>query len=534
MTEYTICDEKTLTATELQQIEPCDVRCVDCRNLFSSDSVAIKEHIKNSNHNQFYKHDPEKETKQAEIKRTEAIFTEKEQTLLLEKLNELKKQADKHNPKMFLAIKTGLSAIMQMKIDEKTYPIALFYAGQLTNKEIIVNILRNLHDGYYLDSFTPKSFVSHSARSSSQSLVDIDLLPKICNKAMITSNVDAIFSGNKPTVNENIRIIDTVLNGNGYESHSAVHGKRGYRGDYNFVWLGTITEINNRIWSAQSAMNNKLYFFRLGDEQNLGENNIEEMSESLNEDSNSLKVRYMEKTVIELWDVLSDVFSENKKIKWVHDRDDKETCKDIINLSVLLTSLKQYLPTKNTNASGSGGTHYNFDSPVREDLEKSNKILYNLARGHAIICGRNYISNEDLEIIIHIVISSLPSDRLRLFEVLLCNGGTVNTIQIEKHTNVVKATALKEMEKLRLLGMVEDSKTNGKSKPVLAVQLKNKYHWVFDNKFKQYWDNISFLHNNDNSKLTNNNEIHYKDNLEKETMKEYNYNKIICNAYSKY
>ena len=528
---FQVENEKIWTIQELELVEDFDtVRCVKCESLFGIESGGALEHSKT--HDKFYKYDLEKEAKAKEVKEKQVEFTEEKQVELNEKLTSLKREAEKYNSELYLAIKTALSSLAQIKISEETKPFALFFNGNITSKEITVNSIKNIPDIFYVDAFTSKSFVTHSARHSTKQLRDIDLLPKIQNKVMLTSNVDNIFSGNKPTVNDNIKMIDTVLEGKGYESHSAVHGVRGYTGNHNFVWLGTINQINKRVFDAIGGMNNKPLFFRFDDSQR-SEKSIEDMIKSLNEERRMLGNEVNE-SVEGILKVISELFSnEKKRVMWDSSKDETEASRTIVNLSNFLMNIRAYIPTENTVESTSGGTNYNFGIPVKEDLFRLSKTLYNLARGHAIIHGRNYITNEDLEIVIHVVMSSIPTDRLRLFEVLLSNKGIADTKQVENHLSASIATALKEMEKLRVLEIVEECKVNGKSKPTLAIKLKNEYSWILDDKFRQYWDSISFIHIIENSKLTN--VINNKDNLEKQTMKACDNNdKMILEVYNRY
>jgi hypothetical protein len=274
-------------------------------------------------------------------------------------------------------------------------------------------------------------------------------------------------------------------------SQTQVHGVRGYLGNYNFVWLGTINQFNKHIFEAISMMNNKPLFFKL---DGIQKENITDMIQSLSKTQDLLGVGIIN-AVDDLWLIISELFSDNeKRVKWNNSEDDNKTRENIIHLSLFLRDFRAYLPTSNTVESTSGGTNYNFGIPVKEDIHRLSHILYNLAQGHAIIYGRNYITNNDLEIIVHIVMSSLPQDRLDLFEILLCNNGSADTIQIEKHLSSSKATALKEMEKLRVLGVIDVIKIEGKSKPILSIEIKKEYRWILDNKFKTYFDNMSLTH----------------------------------------
>jgi|GEM_PF-4763427 len=481
-------NEKIWTIEELELINDFDtVRCVQCESLLGLKSGGALKH--SEIHNKFYKFDHEKEVKAKQIQKEEdrkreheVIFTVENKIKLNQKLGEIKKESDKYGCKTYLAIITGLSSLVQMKIHEEMKPHTVLFTGNATNKEIMINTFKKIPITVHVNSFTPKSFVTHSARHSTKSLRNIDLLPKIRNKGMFTSNADRIFLGNKPTVKDNIGMLDTVLEGNGYESHSAVHGVRGYTGNYNFVWLGTINPVNRHVYEVIGEMNNKPLFFKLDDNQ--VENNIKDMIQSLSQTEDSSD-NTLVNTVESFWTIISDLFIDDEKVvPWDKSKDSAETCENIINYGIFLTDLRAHLPTKNTRESTSGGTNYNFDNPIRENCNKLSKTLYNLARSHAIIHGRNYITEEDLEIVVHVVMSSLPQDRLNLFEVLLCNNGTVDTTQIEKHLKVSKATALKEMEKFRVLEIVDEIKIDGKSKPTSAIQLKEKHSWIMDNKFK--------------------------------------------------
>lgn len=521
MTYYGV-DEKVWTIEELESKADFDtVRCAECKSpplgLKSGGALA---HSKT--HNKFYKYDEKKEARLREIREKEVAITNDDQRRLKEKLDALKKESDKYGSKVFSAIKVGLASAIQMRMDEETRPFTILFNGNTTNREIILNSFKKIPDNVYLNSFTPKSFVTHSARHSTRELKDIDLLPKIRNNVMITPNVDSVFSGNKPTVNDSITMLDVVLEGNGYESHSAVHGVRGYAEKCNFVWLGTINQISKRVFDAIVRMNNKPLFFKL-DDRELEMSSMDEMLNSLNEEKNSLGVEII-RSVEELWGVISELFSNKKKrIRWDSNKDNNETRQVIVNLSIFLRDFRAYLPTQNTAESTSGGTNYNFGLPIKEDLKRLSKTLYNLARGHAIIHGRNYITTDDLEIIIHVVMSSIPKDRLELFEVLFSNKGVADTIQIEKCLLISKTTALKEMEKLRILGIVDNCKVDGKSKPTSSIEIKSEYGWILEDEFKTYLKEIILIHTVDNSKLSN--IINNKDNLEKQTMK-------VCNNYN--
>ncbi len=487
-------NEKIWDVNELQEKKNMDVRCCTCFLLFTSDKDALVQHCDLVNHKKFIKNTPkveqiinklrtekeehqkqekEKETKQRKLEANRFSISD-ESEKLRENIIALKSQLN-NNPTLFLGIITVLSASTQMRIEGILHPFTIFFTGNATDKNFITKCFKDNSNFYYTNTFTPKSMVSHSPRIKTWKIHENDLLPKIRNKVLFSSNTDALFLGNKPTVTDNITIMDSVLDGNGYESHSAVFSNRGYKGDYNFVWLGTITNLNNKFWSSIGMMNNKPLFFELN---NQSSNSIEELTSLVSNDN-------VEESIVEqikkIWEIISMAsYNCEKHLKWNGENDDKKTIENISKMCVFLRNIRAHIATKNTYESTSGGTNYNFSTPKFEDSKKIMNTLYNLARGHALLYGRDHLVSEDLEIILHVILSSIPKDRMNILKLLIQKKGSVNTLEIEDQLQVSKATALKEMKKLWLTGIIEDTNTKPTTKPIHAIKLKESYEWLYE------------------------------------------------------
>jgi len=63
--------------------------------------------------------------------------------------------------------------------------------------------------------------------------------------------------------------------------------------------------------------------------------------------------------------------------------------------------------------------------------------FYNLARGHAVIHGRNYITKDDLAIVIPTALSSAPRERVKLFRQLIEHEGKLDTEEFMKYAQVI-------------------------------------------------------------------------------------------------
>lgn len=400
----------------------------------------------------------------------------------------LKQNIEKNFPNRSFAIVAGLSVKAQMQIEGITQPFTLIFMGNpSTHKSTILEIMGDLPDSYTSDSFTPRSFVSHSANVKKEELEKVDLLPKIRHKTLITPELAPLFSGNRDALMEFFGMLTRILDGRGFQSDSGVHGKRGYTGDYYFTWLGAVIEIPHRVWSLLGNLGPKIYFFRLPDDNKTGKEKANQIKIILKENSYVARLVSSKKSLKEFWSILNNR-PEKGKINWDFENDDDETFDRIIELAMVLSNLRATIPTWFTSDGDSGGTNYNFETPIREDPSRASSALYNVARGHAVLCGRNYITKDDLAVVIPVALSSAPLARVDLFRLMIEHNGTLSTDKFMRLAHVSRATALKEIEKLTILGLVDKSKEEGVTKPIVTATLKSEYKWFLTPEFRTYWD----------------------------------------------
>jgi predicted transcriptional regulator len=67
--------------------------------------------------------------------------------------------------------------------------------------------------------------------------------------------------------------------------------------------------------------------------------------------------------------------------------------------------------------------------------------LVNLAKGHALLTARNYVTMDDLPLVIKVVLSTAPMERVTIFDILLSNNGILTVNQITDFLNVSEPTA---------------------------------------------------------------------------------------------
>ena len=103
----------------------------------------------------------------------------------------------------------------------------------------------------------------------------------------------------------------------------------------------------------------------------------------------------------------------------------------------------------------SQGTEYSYSLPIIEEPDRAITQLRNLARGAALIRGRNYFTIEEVPLLIKVVLSTASIERVRILDLLLNAGGQLSTSQIEFSLNISKPTAKRTMAEFKGLGIVD-------------------------------------------------------------------------------
>lgn len=298
---------------------------------------------------------------------------------------------------------------------------------------------------YKSDSFTPKSFVSH-ANLSAKALLQIDLLPKIRHKIFLSPEMATLFGKRKDDLIENLSTLTRILDGEGLETDSGIKGKRGYSGDYKFVWIGATTPIQNKVWKIMGKLGARLFFLNIEQKNKLDSDLINDVIITPAYDK---KVKECREVIHKFLDSL--FYNGLFNFKW-NKKKDEEKCHDyIIWLVDLLRRLRA--PLQIWSSEKEDG--YSYSTPIIEEPERAIATLYNIARGYAIINDRNYITKEDIKVISKIVLSSMPYDRSLIFNILKEKKGVIEAELISSELKCSIDTAHKIMKTLEVLEIVD-------------------------------------------------------------------------------
>jgi hypothetical protein len=421
------------------------------------------------------------------------ISQEEWKTKLIEKYDNLKKVIEENLPQLWLQIEFELSIKCIMNIKDCTLPQIVIVLGAPSSlKTQGIELLKKWPGTYYTDNFSARSFVSHNTSVKREELKEIDLLPKIKDKIFLTPELAPTFAAKDDDLIQILGIITRIADGHGYESDSGAHGHRGYSDPMMFVWIGAAVDIPRRVHKYLSTLGPKLYFLRVPKEQLKEEDYLkyiqgEDFANKINKIHSALfdYLKWFELCPVAIIEQSSGL----PKVHWNdsntadNHRDDLESLTSLVRLGMLLAHLRGSVPTWDT--SHSQGSEYAYTIATIEEPHRAITQLRNMARGHALSMGRNFITKEDIPITIKVVLSTASIERVTIFDLLLAHGGTLSTPVIADSLNISSQTALRTMTEFKALGLVDMGEAETGSEHITEIILKPEFNWFLSLEFQK-------------------------------------------------
>lgn len=231
------------------------------------------------------------------------------------------------------------------------------------------------------------------------------------------------------------------------------------------------------------ALGPKLYFLRLSKSTGKSEDDYyEELDDDFESKINKIRNALVE--YLKYFEVCPSAEVENglPKISWNDTADEEVAVRQIIRLGQLLAHLRAVVPTRETH--GTQGSDYSYDIPTIEEPGRAITQLRNLARSHALLKGRNYITSDDIPIVIKVVLSTAPIERATIFDILIAKKGSLTTSEITKSLNITVHTAHRTMTELHALGLVDGTGLTEKSNTEKKIKLKDEFSWFLSEEFQ--------------------------------------------------
>jgi len=148
---------------------------------------------------------------------------------------------------------TLIELIYQKVMDEKEREMFLSSLESMSRSELT----------YPTDKFTPASFVSNAANVKKAKLAEIDLLPRVQYKMLMIRDLATLFSKRDDDLTEALGILTRLLDGEGLNTDSGVHGQREYNGEYLFMILAASTPIPPKVWKIMGNLGSRLFFLNM-------------------------------------------------------------------------------------------------------------------------------------------------------------------------------------------------------------------------------------------------------------------------------
>lgn len=389
-------------------------------------------------------------------------------------------------PDLLIPAEAGLSVFAQLLIKDIKNPFALVFVDvPSSGKTITLNFFSTIKELIYTtDNFTPASFVSHSANTKKEQLAKNDMLPQIKHRTMIVRDLAPIFAKRDEDVQAMLGILIRVLDGEGLETNSGLYGKRGYTGEYLFMLLSASTPIRPRIWKVMGNLGSRLFFINI-DGTEKDETTLANQLKKSCRDKELMCREVTEEFTKTLWHKYPN------GIIWDKERDDHGLMEIVAKFAKILAKLRSSI---NVWEESSGQNKYLHTQPITEMPDRLNQLIYNLMRGHALVCGRQNISSEDLSIILRVTIDSAPPNRALIFKNLLRNDGKLTTSDVMKILKCSRPMALKMIEELIVLEIVDtyedmrDEENNYSGRPEQKIILREKYSWFISKECKELFN----------------------------------------------
>lgn len=410
---------------------------------------------------------------------------------------DMKKTIKENFPELWETMEFQLSVKNIIHIKNCTLPFAGIILGPpSSSKTVGIEMFRDSPNTFYTDSFSAKAFVSHNTSVSRDKLQQIDLLPKIKDKIFLSPELSPTFSKKDDELVETLGILIRVLDGKGYESDTGAHGHRGYTGEFMFVWIGAAVDIPRKVHKHLSTLGPKLYFYRLSKIPKTEDEYIHQLEgEDFGIKFEKIKgkvadyIEWFERYPVS-GETDKDLESSDKylvKAEWDKMKNDRQALRYIVKLAGLLAHLRGSLQTWESKETQ--GTDYAYSIPIIEERDRAATQLYNLARGHGLSQGRNYITIEDIPLVIKVVLSTASIERVKVFDLLLRCEGRLSTSQITKALSISNPTARRTMAEFKGLGIVDmdgiETEEHVYDNTEKSMTLKPEFKWFLSEEFRR-------------------------------------------------
>lgn len=368
------------------------------------------------------------------------------------------------------AVRACASVVAAHSQRQREHCLAVIVVGPSgKGKSVVINVFNSDRVGnnkflHRVDDFTPASFVSHAANKKKSVLDQIDMLPKLADKTMLTKELAPLFRGDQKEMMKNFAVITAVMDGKGYTRQTGSQGERGYKGEYLFNWIGATTPFSESVYKLMGQLGNRFYFYELPS-VTVTEN---ELVEYAREDKGDSHLKECQKLVN---DWIENHFANNS-VKSI----------DPASISISDDQFQEVVRYAQLIAAGRVEVTGEYvDGFCRAEPEGPHRIILSLKMllmGSAIADGRAVATDLDMKMIRHVTFSTIPDSRRKLLRAVLLKGGTITTTEVRTTLRVSDPTALNRMRELSATGITTYYEGNSKTSTPASIELAPEWKWL--------------------------------------------------------
>ncbi|MDA2924123.1 hypothetical protein MYX65_05615 [Acidobacteria bacterium AH-259-L09] len=381
-------------------------------------------------------------------------------------------------PTLVGALTANLATVGILCFQDYTQPVSLINVGNSgCGKTTVLDLIMPDREStqevlFRCDNFTPASFVSHATNVKKRQLKEIDLLPKIENKTLVTKELAPVFRGNKDDLLKTFAILTAVLDGQGYVSQSGVHGTRGYDRRLVFSWLGATTPLSQAVHAMMAQLGGRLLFWNMDSKPH----SHDELAAFVQDDQFYISHEYLRGKVNDFLEAHFEKYPPRSVNSSEIEIDDREAWLLAGYARVLARMRSAFRITEVKDDK-------KHTEPVQESEYRIIVMFKSIVRSLALMNGRRAVSEDDLRFIRHIALSSMPEQRRKILKTLLEVGDEASTQDLLEKVDMSRPTLLGYMEEIGHLGVCSFHK--GSHDSVSYLSLNEEFCFLLPEKGEQ-------------------------------------------------
>jgi len=389
----------------------------------------------------------------------------------------LSKVREGYSPQIAEALRAELAVVAAASYADIPCCLAFILEGPSgTGKSALVEMLHPTKENeQYLrreDRFTAASFVSNASNVKKDKLKEIDLLPKIAGKVMLTKELASMFCNDDKALREIFGIVTAVLDGKGYTTATGTHGERGYKENCRFNWIGATTPVPTRVHNIMALFGCRFLFY----ECNFPEPSYDEILEKMKSSSSYS----MEKECNAVVNSFVNQHFERHGVSTVHAADvhiPDAIFKGLFDYARLMTLGRRAVNVEK-RAFGDDLLEFNYYASPAEGVYRPLEMFRSIAIGSALIARRHSLTADDVAIVRHIAFSSIPNKRRVLLRRLIYNSGTLTSTDVVEQLGCSKPTALQWMRELAATELCDHTERKSGSNSANEISLRDEFRYL--------------------------------------------------------